>query len=122
MPDHTQLHSWVSIQLHCSGCTVSRVGCIGVLPPAVRRKTDYHFGGLCDSRAEAQATCRLTAGLVASRYRSVSSGVAVWQGGPLPWHTVPSAMQPTSVEAKCAPGASERACSTSHWTGSLHPV
>src|SRR5215210_1775213 len=44
IPDHIQLHSWVSIQLHCSGWTVSTVGCIRVAPPAIRRKTDEPSG------------------------------------------------------------------------------
>src|SRR3954464_2989312 len=48
IPDHIQLHSWVSIQLHCSGWavwTVSRVGSMRVSPPAVRRMTEIGDDG-----------------------------------------------------------------------------
>src|SRR3954468_14496278 len=46
IPDHIQLHSWVSIQLHCSGWAVSKVDCIRVAPPAIRRKRDGCLQGV----------------------------------------------------------------------------
>src|SRR5215204_4183726 len=46
IPDHIQLHSWVSIQLHCSGWAVTRVDCIRVAPPAIRRKRDGCLQGV----------------------------------------------------------------------------
>src|SRR3954468_14214695 len=54
IPDHIQLHSWVSIQLpswvsiqlHCSGWAVTKVDCIRVAPPAIRRKRDGCLQGV----------------------------------------------------------------------------
>src|SRR5215211_6164528 len=46
IPDHIQLHSWASIQLHCSGWAVTRVDCIRRAPPAIRRKRDGYLQGV----------------------------------------------------------------------------
>ena len=57
MPDQIQLHSWVTIQLHCSVWALPRVDCMSVFPPGGAEETGLLTWGFCDSWGEVQATC-----------------------------------------------------------------
>jgi hypothetical protein len=66
--------------------------------------------GFDDSRAEAQATCRMTAEPGVARYQNVINEVAQRPKDPLGAGLWPTDLHPTSVEANCPPGRGERCC------------